>query len=76
MRILSNSKDLLDNCNSRSLSKISSILALYFSTLDTTVPSEDLKTSLKEIINNAIYFKNRQQRYMFMVLGKEEKGKS
>jgi hypothetical protein len=44
MRILKNSKDLLDNLKSRSFSQVSSIKTFDFSTLYTTLPHDKLKT--------------------------------
>jgi hypothetical protein len=49
----------LDNYNSRSFSKIASIQIFDFSTLYTTIPYENFKTHLKEIIHNAFYFMKR-----------------
>jgi hypothetical protein len=54
MWILRNSKDLLDNLQSRSFSLVSSIKTFDFSTLYTTLPHDKLKTRLKETIHKAI----------------------
>jgi hypothetical protein len=48
MWILKNSKDLLYNLKSRSFSQVSSIKALDFSTLYTTLPHDKVKTRLKK----------------------------
>ncbi len=53
--ILKNSKDLLDDLNSRSLSKYDSIKTFDFSTLYTTLPHKQLKTRLKEIIHRCFF---------------------
>ena len=45
---LKNSKDLLDNLQSRSFSKVSSIKTFDFPTLYTTLLHDKLKTRLKE----------------------------
>jgi hypothetical protein len=53
MWILRNSKDLLDNLQSRSFSQVSSIKTFDFSTLYITLPHDKLKTRLKETIHKA-----------------------
>jgi hypothetical protein len=58
MWILKNSKDLLDNLNSRSFSQVSSIKSFYFSTLYITLPHDKLKTRLKETIHKAFSHRN------------------
>jgi hypothetical protein len=67
MWILKNSKDLLDNLQSRSFSQVSSIKTFYFSTLYTTLPHDKLKTRLKETIHKA--FTHRNYGSKFAVLG-------
>jgi hypothetical protein len=67
MWILKNSKDLLDNLKSRSFSQVSSIKTLDFSTLNTTLPLDILKTRLKETIHKA--FSHRNDGSKFLVLG-------
>ena len=47
MWILKNSKDLLDNLQSRSFSQVSSMKTLDFSILYTTLPHDKLKNTLK-----------------------------
>jgi hypothetical protein len=51
MWILKNSKDILDNLKSRSYSQVSSIKTFDFSTINTTLPHDKLKTRLKETIH-------------------------
>ena len=48
MWILKNSKDLLDNLQSRSFSQVSSIKTFDFSTLYTTLPHDKLKPALNK----------------------------
>ena len=67
MWILKNSKDLLDNLKSRSVSQVSSIKTFDFSTLYTTLPHDKLKTRLKETIHKA--FSHRNYGSKFVVLG-------
>ena len=54
--ILVTSKYLMVIVNSRSLKRKSSLQIFYSSTLDTTIPHENLKTCFKECIQNAFYF--------------------
>ena len=58
MWILKNSKDLLDNLQSRSFSSVSSIKIFDFSNLYTTLPHDKLKTRLKEKIHKAFSHRN------------------
>ena len=58
MWILKNSKDLLENLNSRSFSQVSSIKTFDFSTLYTTLPHDELTTRLKETIHKAFSHRN------------------
>ena len=67
MWILKNSKDLLDNLQSRSFSQVSSIKTFDFSTLYTTLPHDKLKICLKETIHKA--FSHRNDGSKFVVLG-------
>jgi hypothetical protein len=64
---LRNSKDLLDNRQSRSFSQVFSIKTFDFSTLYTSLPHDKLKTRLKETIHKA--FSHRNYRSKFVVLG-------
>ena len=57
MWILKNSKDLLNNLESRSLSKIHSLKTFDFSTLYTTLPHSKLKSRLIGLIKNSFYYK-------------------
>ena len=67
MWILKNSKDLLDNLKSRSLSKINSIKTFDFSTLYTTLPHSKLKSRLISLIKNSFAYK-KGQNYKYIVL--------
>jgi hypothetical protein len=67
MWILKNSKDLLDNLQSRSFSQVSSIKTFDFSTLYTILPHDKLKTRLKETIHKA--FSHRNNGSKCVVLG-------
>ena len=67
MWILKNSKDLLDNLQSRSFSHVSSIKTFDFSTLYTTLPHDKIKTRLKETIHKAFSHINYDSK--FVVLG-------
>ena len=69
MWILKNSKELLGNLKSRSFSKITSIKTFDFSTLYTTIPHDKLKQRLRNIINQAFFYKNGSRRYKYVVLG-------
>jgi hypothetical protein len=68
MWILKNSKDLLENLQSRSFFKVSSIATFDFSTLCTTLTHDKLKTRLKETIHRAC---SRHRNYVskYVVLG-------
>jgi hypothetical protein len=68
MWILKNSKDLLDNLQSRSFSQVSSIKSLIFQLyIPRTLPHDKLKTRLKETIHKA--FSHRNYGSQFVVLG-------
>jgi hypothetical protein len=67
MWVLKNSKDLLDNLRSRSLSQVSSIKTFDFSTQYTTLPHDKFKTRLTETIHKA--FSHRSDGSKFVVLG-------
>ena len=69
MWILKNSKELLDNFNSNSLSSVNSIKTYDFSTLYTNIPHTKLKSRLAELIRNAFRFKNGKKRYEYIVVG-------
>ena len=58
MWILKNSKELLDNLQSHTLTSIHSIKTYDFSTLYTTIPHTKLKARLSELIKNAFKCKN------------------
>ena len=67
--ILKNSKELLDNLQSHSLTSIHSIKTYDFSTLYTTIPHTKLKARLCELIKNAFKCKNGKKRYEYIVVG-------
>jgi hypothetical protein len=67
MWILKNSKDLLDNLQSRSFFQVSSIKMFDLSTLYTTLPHDKLKPRLKETIHKA--FSHRNYGSKLFVLG-------
>jgi hypothetical protein len=64
---MKNSKDLLENIRSRSLSSCNSIKTFDFSTLYTT-KHED---KLRELIQLCFLKKNGQRRYKYLVLGRD-----
>jgi hypothetical protein len=68
MRILKNSKDLLEYIQSRSLSSCNSIKTFDFSTLYTAIPYPKLKDRLRELVRLSFIKKNSQRRYKFLVL--------
>ena len=61
MWILKNSKELLDNLQSNSLTSIHKIKTYDFSTLYTTIPHTKLKARLSELIKNAFKCKNGEK---------------
>jgi len=67
MWIMKNSKDLLENIRSRSLSSCNSIKTFDFSTLYTT-KHED---KLRELVQLCFLKKNGQRRYKYLVLGRD-----
>ena len=67
--MLKNSKDLLNNLQSRSLHLVSSVKTYDFSTLYTTIPHSDLKSRLKDLISQCFLTKNGTRRYKYLVLG-------
>ena len=69
MWILKNSKELLDNLQSLSLTSIHSIKTYGFSILYTTIPHTKLKARLSELIRNAFRCKNEKKRYEYIVVG-------
>jgi hypothetical protein len=72
MWILTNSKDLLEYIQSRSLSSCNSIKTFDFSTLYTTIPHSKLKDRLRELVQLCFIKKNGQRRYKYLVLGKDQ----
>ena len=68
MRILKNSKDLLNNLQHPLLRNVSSIKTFDFSTLYTTIPHSKLKERLRSLIMRAVFNKKGQRRYKYMVV--------
>ena len=69
MWILKNSKELLENLKAQSLHSVNSIKSFDFSTLYTTIPHDELKSKLKEIINQCFLHKNGNRRFQYVVIG-------
>ena len=57
---------------SPSFNYVTSINAFDFSTLNTTIPHQNLTYSLTSIIRNAFIYKNSNRRYKYLVLGHKE----
>ena len=72
MRILRNSKELLEHLKSPAFNHVTSIKSFDFSTIYTTIPHQKLKDRLTSIIRNAFNFRNCNRRYKYLVLGHEE----
>ena len=68
MWIFENSKQLLDNLQSNSITSVKSIKTFDFSTLYTTIPHDQLKSRLASIVNQAFCFKNGKRRYEYIVV--------
>ena len=71
MWILKNSKELLDRHKSPNFNLITNIKSFDFSTLYTTIPNQKLKSRLATIIRNSFIHKNGNQRYKYLVFGRE-----
>ena len=69
MRILKNSKELLENLKAQSLHSVNSINSSDFCTLYTTIPHDKLKSMLKEIISQCFFHKNGNRRFQYVVIG-------
>ena len=67
MWILKNSKQLLHNLQSNSITSVNSIKTFDFSTLYTTFPIDQLKSRLASIVNQSFCFKNGKKRYEYIV---------
>ena len=65
MWILKNSKQLLDNLQSNSITSVNNIKTFDFSTLYTTIPHDQLKSRL---VNQAFCFKNGKKRFEYIVV--------
>ena len=70
MWILKNSKDLIKDIQSRSLSSCNRIKAFDLSTLCTTIPRSRLKDKLRELVQLCFTKRNGQYRYKYLVLGR------
>ena len=68
MRIIKNSKELLEHLQSPNFKHITSIKSFDFSTLFTTIPRQKLKSRLATIIRNSFIHKNGNRRYKVLVL--------
>ena len=68
MRILKNSKDLLEYIQSRFLSSRNNIKTFNFSTLYTTILHSKLKDKLRELVQLCFIKKYGQRRYKYIVL--------
>ena len=64
MWILKNSKQLLDNLQSNSITSVNSIKTFDFSTLYTTIPHDQLNSRLASIVNQAFCFKQKCYEYI------------
>ena len=72
MRILKNSKDLLEHRKSPNLNHITSIKSfVFFSTLYTTIPLDKLKSDSVVLFGAPSLKKNGNHRYKYLVLGHE-----
>ena len=69
--ILENSKELIDHLKSPNFNLITNIKFFDFSTLNTTIPHQKLKSRLATIIRNSFLHKNGNRRYKYLVLGRE-----
>jgi len=70
MWILKNSKDLLETLSSRSQYVCNSNKTIDFSTY-TTIPHTLLKSRIKELIQHCFSKKNGEQRYQYLVIGRD-----
>ena len=68
MWILKNSKELMEILNSKSVSSCNSIKTFDFSTLYTSIPHEQLKSRLAQLIKRSFFKKNGKRRYKFLVV--------
>ena len=72
LRILKNSKELLEHLQSPNFNHIKSIKSIDFSTLYTTIPHQKLKSRLASFIRNSFIYKNGNRRYKLLVFVHEE----
>ena len=68
MWILKNSKELMEILNSKSVSSCNSIKTFDFSTLYTSIPHEQLKSRLAQLIKRSFFKKNGKRRYKYLVV--------
>jgi hypothetical protein len=68
MRILKNSKELLESLKSPILSQMYSIKTYEFTTLYTIIPHDKLKTRLFGIIDSCLFNKNGIRKYSYLVV--------
>jgi hypothetical protein len=71
MWFLKNSKDLLEDIQSRSHFFCNSIKTFDFSALYTTIPHSKLKDKLRELVQLCFIKMNGQRRYKSLVLGRD-----
>ena len=68
MWILKNSKELMEILSSKSVSSCNSIKTFDFSTLYTSIPHEQLKARLAQLIRRSFFKKNGKRRYKYLVV--------
>ena len=67
MWFLINSKELFDHLKSPNFNLITNIKFFDFSTINTTIPHQKLKSRLASIIRNSFLHKNGNHRYKYFV---------
>ena len=75
MWILRNSNELLEHLKSPAFNYVTSIKSFDFSTINTTIPHQKLKsrlTSITSIIRNTFIFKHSHCGYKYLLLGHDE----
>ena len=68
MWILKNSKELLEKLSISQFTHISSIKTFDFSTLYTTIPHDQLKSRLKDLVYSVFTGKNGKRKYRYLVV--------
>ena len=71
IRILKNSKELLEHLKSLNVNLVTSTKSFDFATLYTTIPFQKLTSRLTTIIRKSFIHKNGNRRYKFLGLGHE-----